>query len=156
MIEKSQTDSVEGVLTRIFQLVNTRDALFSKDLVFDLVLNLKMVARESKHPKAGYYSAVLQALREKMAVSDVQFRRYITSLLGDKDQEEVCKKMAQVDKAEKSKRNPDAPRGRARFQPYQAQCYLCQGFGHFQRNCYLRQGGQQGGRGRARGLGPQQ
>jgi hypothetical protein len=88
----------------MFQLLNSRDAPFSKDLVFDLVLNLKMVTKENKHPKAGYYSAVLQALREKMAVSDVQFRRYITSLLGDKDQEEVFKKIAQVDKVEKFRR----------------------------------------------------
>lgn len=143
-------------MRRIFQLVNAKDGPFSKDIVLDLVLNLKKVAKESKHPKSGYYSAVVQALREKMTVPDEQFRRYITGLLGDRDQEEVLKKIAQVDKAGKIKKSIAEPRGRARFQPYNVQCYFCLGYGHYQRNCYLRQRGEPRGRGRRWGPGPQQ
>ena len=150
LLEKDRQDTVDGVLSRIFQLIHTKDTPFSKDAAFDLVISLKMVAKETKHPKAGYYSAVLQALREKMAVSNEQFRDYISGLLGDKDQEEVFKKLSQVDKASRVRRGRDVSWGNVRPQPYQVRCYYCDRVGHFQRNCYARQRG----RGRARGQGP--
>ena len=68
-------------------MIRSKDAPFSKDLAFDLVLSLKIVRKETKHPKTGYYSAVLQALREKIAAPNEQFRDYVSGFLGDKDQE---------------------------------------------------------------------
>lgn len=135
-------------------MFNSKGTLMSKDAVFDLVLNLKMVAKESKHPRAGYYNAVFQALREKMNVPDEHFKDYIGGLLGNKDQEEVFKRLSQVDKATRTKRGRDSSWGMTRMKPYdQAQCYYCNGFGHYQRNCYARMRGEQG-RGQARGQGP--
>ena len=146
-LEREKKDSVEGTLSKIFFMLRTKDAPFSKDMALDLVLNLKMVAQESNHPKAGYYRAVLQALREKMSSPDELFRHYINGLLGDKDQEEVLKKIAQVDKAEKA-RPTRQPRVGARASPYNVRCYACNAIGHLQRNCYLRHNRQ--GRGRRR------
>lgn len=155
ILEKEKKESVDGILSRIFQMLRAKDAPFSKDMAFDLVLNLKMVATETNHPKAGYYKAVLQALREKMSTPDDLFRHYITGLLGDKDQEDVLKKLANVDKAEKTRKNRQ-PQFRERATPYNVRCYACNGFGHLQRNCYLRNRGQQRGRGRGREQAPLQ
>ena len=146
-LEKEQKESVERVLSKIFLLVNAKDGSGSKEAIFDLVINLKLVATESKHPKAGYYSAVLKALRGKLDVPDDRFCNYIKCLLGDRDQEKVKDILAKVDKACSSS-SPAASRGRGRPRPYPVRCYFCQGVGHYQRNCFKRQrGGQRGGRG---------
>ncbi|KAK3722273.1 hypothetical protein QZH41_005187 [Actinostola sp. cb2023] len=50
------------------------------------------------HLKANYYAAVIQAMREKMTVTDDQFRKYLMVLLGDKDQEKVYDAISKVDK----------------------------------------------------------
>lgn len=43
----------------------SKSLFHSWDLVVDYLLNLEMVTRETKHPKAGFYSAVFQAVKEK-------------------------------------------------------------------------------------------
>lgn len=69
-LEKSQEANVEGILSKILQMANSKSVPFYRDQAFEQLLNLKIVALESKHPKAGYFSAVFRALREKMSCSD--------------------------------------------------------------------------------------
>ena len=88
-IEKERQDTVESVLSKISVMVNAKDGSYTKDVILDLVLTLKMVATETKHPKAGYFSAVFQSLRGKLDVPDYTFCDYVKCLLGDKDQEKV-------------------------------------------------------------------
>ena len=76
--------------------------MFSKDQALDYLLNIRMVAKESNHPKAGFYGAVLRAMREKSGVPDDQFKRYLEVLLGDKDHEKVLEMMSKVDKSMRS------------------------------------------------------
>ena len=60
-------------------------------------MNIRMVAKESNHPRAGFYKAVLKAMREKSGVPDDQFKRYQEVLLGDKDHEKVLEMMSKVE-----------------------------------------------------------
>ena len=76
-----------------------RSPLFQKDQAIDNLVNLKFVAKETKHAKAGFYSAVLTAMQNKMWASNMQFKRYLEALLGDKEDEAVLKRIAAVDKA---------------------------------------------------------
>lgn len=62
----------------------------------DLLLSLKMVAGETNHAKPGYFTAVLESLRDKLSVLDEQFERYVVVLLGDKDQTESWKLWARL------------------------------------------------------------
>lgn len=71
--------------------------VFSKDHTLDYLLNIRMVAKESNHPRAGFYEAVLKAMREKSGVPDDQFKRYQEVLLGDKDHEKVLEMMSKVE-----------------------------------------------------------
>ncbi|KAL9977105.1 hypothetical protein ACROYT_G014476 [Oculina patagonica] len=89
----------KSLIEKIMEMVKSKAAPFNKDQVFEQILNLKVVALETKHPKANFYSTVFQALREKMGGSDEQFKRYVLALLGDKDQEKVLGAMTKVDKA---------------------------------------------------------
>ena len=73
--------------------------MFQKDQAIDYLVNLKIVAKETKHAKAGFYSAVLTAMQNKMWASNMQFKRYLEALLGDKEDEAVLKRIAAVDKA---------------------------------------------------------
>jgi len=78
--EKGREDTVEGILARIFHLVRATDALFSKDAVFDLVINLMVVAKETKHPKAGYYRQSCKPLSRSMLLLQ-QIRPFPEKLL---------------------------------------------------------------------------
>ena len=131
-LEQSQQATVDGIIERIMQLVKSKAVPFNKDQVFEQILNLKVVALETKHPKANYYSTVFQALREKMGGSDEQFKRYVLALLGDKDQEKVLDAMTKVDKALR------VPSFSATPTLGGLQCFYCKGYGHFQRNCQMR------------------
>ena len=62
-LEESQKKSVESVLEDLQHLI--RSPLFQKDQAIDYLVNLKIVARETKHAKAGFYSAVLTAMQKK-------------------------------------------------------------------------------------------
>ena len=91
---------------------------FNKDQAFDYLLTLQLVAKEKKHVKAGFYEAVMRAMREKSTSEDEQFKRYLEVLIGDKDQEKVLDLISKVDKAVKRKSSssnqssfPKRPRG---------------------------------------------
>ena len=66
-MEDSQKKSVESVLEDLQHLI--RSPLFQKDQAIDYLVNLKIVAKETKHAKAGFYSAVLTAMQNKMWAS---------------------------------------------------------------------------------------
>ena len=75
------------------------------------------MAKETKHAKAGFYSAVLTAMQNEMWASNMQFKRYLEALLGDKEDEAVLKRIAAVDKALRVPgvgANSFMPRGRGR------------------------------------------
>ena len=95
-LEESQKASVDSTLRELRLLMKA--PVFTKDQALDYLLNIRMVAKESNHPNAGFYEAVLRALREKSRVPYDQFKRYLDVLLGDKDHEKVLEMMSKVDK----------------------------------------------------------
>lgn len=110
---------------------------FSKDQALDLLLNLKMVAKETNHPRAGFFDEAFRSLREKSATPDVQFRKYLEVILGDKDQQKVLDMMSKVDKSMRLS-TPGFNRvpGRGRGHSFRSvQCYHCRRFGHYQSYC---------------------
>ena len=134
-LEQSQKKSVESVLKDLQHLI--RSPLFQKDQAIDYLVNLKIVAKETKHAKAGFYSAVLTAMQNKMWASNMQFKRYLEALLGDKEDEAVLQRIAAVDKALRVPgvgANRFMPRGRGRDRS-QVQCFQCGLYGHYQRFC---------------------
>ena len=54
------TASVHSTLDGIRRILASKYFFFSKVVAVDYLLNLKMVAKETKHPKAGFYSAVFE------------------------------------------------------------------------------------------------
>lgn len=137
-LEDSQKKSVESVLEDLQHLI--RSPLFQKDQAIDYLVNLKIVAKETKHARAGFYSAVLTAMQNKMWASNMQFKRYLEALLGDKEDEVVLKRIAAVDKALRVPgvgANRFMPRGRGRDRS-QVQCFQCGLYGHYQRFCSSR------------------
>ena len=142
ILERFQNDSVNAILGKIEQTATSKNLPFCKDALLEQVLQLKVVAMESKHEKASYFSAVFQSLKGKLLVSDDQFRRYLFVLLSDKEQEKVSDRMSKVDKAFENCARPERygePRGFGQRRPRRAQidfiqCYACQGYGHYARN----------------------
>lgn len=94
-LEQSQLATVDSVLNDVRRLATMKPDV-DKDRVLDLLLNLKIVAKETNHPQATYYAAVFQAVREKMLVADERFKKYLLVLLGDKEHGKVLEAMAKV------------------------------------------------------------
>lgn len=153
-IEERKSATVDGALEEIKKLAASKSLLFSKDHALDCLVNLKIVAKETKHPKVGYFSAVLETLWQKVSSTDSQFKRYLSVLLGDKDQERVLEAITKVDKASKasssgsaneSKRPWQSPpswggRGMRQNRLENVQCYFCGNNGHYQNRCPVRGG----------------
>lgn len=150
-LEESNRATVESSLQDIRVLL--KSPTFSKDQAFDYLLSLRMVAKETNNPKAGFFEAVLRAMTEKSKAPDLQFKRYLEVLLGDKDQEKVLEMMSKVDKSMKASRAiPAFPPGRGRGRPYRpVQCFNCQEMGHYQRYCPMRRQMSRGPYARRRG-----
>ena len=141
-LEESQKASVDSTLRELRLLIEA--PVFSKDQALDYLLNIRMVAKESNHLKAGFYEAVLRAMREKSRVPDDQFKRYFEVLLGDKDHEKVLEMMSKVDKSMRSSVSRPARfawRGHGGRAPRQVQCFHCHQFGHYQSACPMRRQG---------------
>ena len=96
-LENSQKASVESALEELQHFIKM--PMFNKEKALDYLINLKIVAKESNHPKSGFFNAVLQAMKDKIRVPDSQFQQYLQVLLGDKDHEKVLDSIAKVDKA---------------------------------------------------------
>ncbi|KAL9972926.1 hypothetical protein ACROYT_G019322 [Oculina patagonica] len=112
-LENSQKAFVESALEELQSFIKM--PMFSKEKALDYLINLKIVAKESKHPKSGFFNAVLQAMKDKIRVPDSQFQQYLQVLLGDKDHEKVLDSISKVDKAMRvAAPRPFAPRGRGR------------------------------------------
>lgn len=75
-------------------------------------------------------AAVFQAMSQKAAIQDDDFKQYLEVLLGNKDDEKV---MELVSKAEKAMRNS---RPNRRYSG--RRCYSCGDYGHFQATCPFR------------------
>ena len=97
-MEDSQKATVESLLEEIQHFV--KSPVFTKDKALDLLLDLKLVAKETKHTRKGFFEACLEAMREKATVPLDQFKKYLEVLLGDKDHEKVMDMIAKVDKRE--------------------------------------------------------
>ena len=80
-------------------------------------------------------------MREKIGVTDDQFKKYLQVLLGDKDEEKVLESMTKVDKAMRtSSPRPTRmfSRGRGRANSVSVECYYCHQYGHYQSYCPTR------------------
>lgn len=149
-LEDAQKATVESCLEEVKNYVKT--PLFLKDRALDMLVNLKVIAKESGHAKCGFFDAVLKAMRERLSVAPEQFKKYLEVLLGDKDHEKVLDAIAKVDKAGRVasqgsrtgfRSNPYPRMGRG-YQSYQSrasvECYNCRRLGHYQAQCPLRAG----------------
>ena len=127
--------SVDSTLTDIRLLLKAPS--FSKDQALDLLLNLKMVAKETNHPRAGFFDAAFRSLKEKSATPDIQCMKYLEVILGDNDQEKVLDMMSKVDKSMRlSTLGFNRVPGRGRSHSFRSvQCYHCRRFGHYQSYC---------------------
>ena len=149
-LENSQKASVESALEELQHFIKM--PMFNKEKALDYLINLKIVAKESNHPKSGFFNAVLQAMKDKIRVPDSQFQQYLQVLLGDKDHEKVLDSIAKVDKAMRvAAPRPFAARGRGRGGRASVRCFACNQFGHYQSYCPYRQTGNQAKKGRFSG-----
>jgi len=149
-LENSQKASVESVLEELQHFIKM--PMFNKEKALDYLINLKIVAKESNHPKSGFFNAVLQAMKDKIRVPDSQFQQYLQVLVGDKDHEKVLDSIAKVDKAMRvAAPRPFAARGRGRGGRASVRCFACNQFGHYQSYCPYRQTGNQAKKGRFSG-----
>lgn len=91
---------MEDVLSKLLSLLLRKTAPFDKDEAFDVLIELKAMARfNTHHAKLPYFQAVFQALKDKTSASPGRFKKYLAALLGDKHQERVLDVMAKVDKS---------------------------------------------------------
>ena len=89
--------TVESAFAELQHFIKT--PMFNKEKALDFLINLKIVAKESNHPRSCFFNAVLQAMQDKIRVPDSQFQQYLQALLGDKDYEKVLDSIAKVDNA---------------------------------------------------------
>ena len=97
---------------------------FSKSQIIDSLLTLKLLSKERNQAKAGFYGSVFQAMSQKAAIPDDDFKQYLEVLLGNKDDEKVMELMSKAEKAMRNSRPNWRDSGR-RF-------HGCGGYGHFQ------------------------
>ena len=95
---------------------------FGKSQILDGLMSLKLISKERNHERAGFYGSVFQAMSQKAAIPDDDFKQYLEVLLGNKDDEKVMELMS---KAEKVMRN-SRPNRRDSGHP----CYSYGGYGH--------------------------
>ena len=93
-LENSQKASVESALEELQHFIKM--PMFNKEKALDYLINLKIVAKESNHPKSGFFNAVLQAMKDKIRVPDSQFQQYLQVLLGDKDHERFSNRLLKL------------------------------------------------------------
>ena len=99
-LEEAQQATVETSLQNMRVLLKSPN--FSKSQIIDSLLTLKLISKERNHAKAGFCGSVFQAMSQKAAILDVDFKQYLEVLLGNKDDE---KDMELMSKAEKVMRN---------------------------------------------------
>lgn len=149
-LENSQKASVESALEELQHFIKM--PMFNKEKALDYLINLKIVAKESNHPKSGFFNAVLQAMTDKIRVPDSQFQQYLQVLLGYKDHEKVLDSIAKVDKAMRvAAPRPFAARGRGHGGRASVRCFTCNQFRHYQSYCPYWQTGNQAKKGRFSG-----
>ena len=139
-LENSQKASVESALEELQHFIKM--PMLNNEKALDYLINLKIVAKESNHPKSGFFNAVLQAMKDKIRVPESQFQQYLQVLLGDKDHEKVLDSIAKVDKTIRvAAPRPFSARGRGRGGRATVRCFACNQFGHYQSYCPYRQTG---------------
>ena len=72
---------------------------FSNSQIIDSLLLLKLISKERNQAKAGFCGSVFQAMSQKAAILDVNFKQYLEVLLGNKDDEKVMGLMSKAEKA---------------------------------------------------------
>jgi len=140
-LEEGKEESVEDVLSKLSFLLVRKNPPFDKDEAFDVLIELKAVARSSNHARLFYF----QALKDKTLASPDQFRKYLAARLGDKHQERVLDVMSKVDKSVRRSAPPlprpsqtPAPNRGYRGSFSSVQCFYCGRLGHLQSRCFKR------------------
>ena len=77
---------------------------FSKSQVIESLLSLKLIHKERNHAKAGFYGSVFQAMSQKAAIPDDNFKQYLEVPLGNKDDQKVMELMSKAEKAMRNSR----------------------------------------------------
>ena len=103
---------------------------FSEGQIIDSFTVVKADLQGKEPHKAGFYGSVLQAMSQKAAIPDDDFKQYLEVLLGNKDDEKVMELMSKAEKAMRNSRPNRRDSGR--------RCYGCGGYGHFQATCPFR------------------
>lgn len=85
----------------------------SKSQVISGLLSLKLISKERNYAKAGFCGSVFQAMSQKAAIPDDDFKQYLEVLLGNKDDEKVMELMSKAEKAMRNSRPNRRDSGRA-------------------------------------------
>jgi len=128
VLENAQRSAVESAPEQLQEYI--RAPSFFKERALDQLVSLRILAKESNHPKSSFHNAVLRAMQEKTRVSDYQYKPYLRSLLGNKEGEKVLDAMTKVEKAlrvAKSGPSQGIFRGRDRGV---VKCFTCGRVGH--------------------------
>ena len=112
-----------------------QSSVLTTERTLDQLVSPSILAKESNHPKTACYNAVLRAMQEKFWVPDYQYKQYLRSLLGDKNDEKVLDAMTKVKKAMRvAESGPSQGKSRG-WDRVGVRCFSCGQMGHFQRFC---------------------
>lgn len=98
-LEERQKPSVEEVKKELLQYALRPIADLDKHVVLEKIENLKNIARDKKDLKADYYAHVYTTLQERVYKPANQFKKYVLSLLGDKDYAKIIETVGKIDKS---------------------------------------------------------
>jgi hypothetical protein len=116
-MEAFSKPTVEALHRKILAVASRPLVEFNRYEVLELLDSLRQTAHDLKHEKYPYYRVVYHMLSEKVHGSTAYFREVLLSLLGDKEQEKVMKRVSKVDKRYARWRDTENPRLEKRWRP---------------------------------------
>ena len=155
LVQEKALENTAAALASLRRHLNRPSSLFDRFEAVELLQSLVRVARGQAHEKSDEFSAALDEVKSRAEGLDSgQLQRLMVGLLGDPVRAKIAKEAASILKGAAR-----APPSQGRYSrttrpaPYlaQIQCFRCQRWGHFARNCQTQPGPNRGGGGRGRG-----